>query len=346
MGDQDLDFEAAMRAMGVRRLEADARPKSKAKRPSRPTPKKSAPKGRAAVARAVPRSTPPRPSPKPPRVQPPPAPVAEPSAALLAELAALKEQVARLEANAAATSRALICEQQRSESLAGELHTATGVVKRLEGALQSSSSPTVTPLSHHLRSRGVLGDSESKQLITALMASGRLDHLAASVAPVAPAEFARWLDENTVLLGDCGQCPSAGSRAVVRVPTARCEVCGGSDIRRDGRKLLDACLNQGITRLTVVGGSPKYHRQLRELIQHHRVKLRLVPGTSRRTRKQARDDIRGSDLVVVWGPTLLAHATSEQYTDQTEHGRVLVVPHRGIGSMLSTVTAALLHPSG
>ena len=116
-----------------------------------------------------------------------------------------------------------------------------------------------------------------------------------------------------------------------------CDTCGGSDIRREARRFVDACLNHGTTRVTIVGGSPKYHRQLRELVQHRVLKLRLVPGDARRSLRQARDDLRGSDLVIIWGATVLDHATSAPYTQQRELGRLHTVQQRGITSMLGAV---------
>lgn len=237
---------------------------------------------------------------------------------------------------------ALGVERERADRLARDAHRHQTHSARLEALLDSHASDEAVSLSEHLAARGARGELESKELVGALVRSGRLGALLDAVAPTDSGKFADWLDDSTVLLGSCGACPDVGTRAVLRVPSARCEVCSGSDIRRAGRKLVDACLSHGLTRLTVVGGSPKYHRQLRDIVQHHRLKLRLVPGTVRRTRKQARYDLRGSDVVVVWGPTLLAHSTSELYTNQADQGRLVVVQHRGIGQMLNTLTQALL----
>jgi hypothetical protein len=191
------------------------------------------------------------------------------------------------------------------------------------------------------RARGIWGEDESWQVVRALHGAGMFGDLLARLSPTEPVAFGDWLREHTVLLGPCPHCPDGGSRAVLQVPRARCEVCGGSNIQRTGRQFIDHFLSCGFTRMTVVGGSPKYHRQLRGLVDHHRIKLRTVPGHSRRSRRQARDDIRGSDLVVVWGASQIAHSTSEHYTGQASEGRVLVVQHRGIAGMLEAVTQAI-----
>ena len=181
------------------------------------------------------------------------------------------------------------------------------------------------------------GADEQATVFDGLARQGKLRTFVDQLAPTDAERLTRWLDEHTVLLGDCGDCPGADARAVLRVPRSRCEVCGGSDIRREARRFVDACLNHGTTRVTIVGGSPKYHRQLRELVQHRVLKLRLVPGDARRSLRQARDDLRGSDLVIIWGATVLDHATSAPYTQQRELGRLHTVQQRGITSMLGAV---------
>jgi hypothetical protein len=122
-------------------------------------------------------------------------------------------------------------------------------------------------------------------------------------------------------------------------------VCQGSDIRRSVRQFVDACLSLGLTRVTVVGGSPKYHRQLKELVQHRRISLTLVPGNVRRTQKQADHDLAASDVVLLWGGTLLDHSTSDLYRSG-DRGQVLTIPHRGIARMLQQATHALVQREG
>ena len=330
MADPDFDFEAEMRALGVR--------------PTRSSPPKS--------SRRTPRPAKSRPSPTPAK-KAAPAPPANPGkarpAARAASVAQSTPNVQALESELARTRAELRNSQdQLAESadalieVRSKLQAACSENTRLQQRLSKRQPGEVTPtLLEVFRERGVFGEAEVRQVWKGLDERGVLRDVLESVTVAHPEPLASWLDENVALLGDCGQCPDSGSRAILRVPRARCEVCGGSDIRRTGRKFVDQFLNRGFTRVTVVGGSPKYHRQLRELIKHHRVRLRTVPGQTRRSRKQARDDIRGSDLVIVWGGTQLAHSTSDQYTSQTDEGRVVVVQHRGIAGMLEAVTSAL-----
>ncbi len=263
--------------------------------------------------------------------KPPPRP--DPSLVMrLAETrAALEQARGQLEA----AEQALLDAQEQNHLLSTKLEAAR------MAAIEQARGDAPPSLLQVFRDRGVWGEVEVRQLWTALDERGALRELLGAITVAQSADLLEWLNEHTAILGDCPQCPDVGNRAVLRVPRSRCEICAGSDIRRTGRKFVDGFLSRGFTRFTVVGGSPKYHRQLHELIKHHRIRLRTVPGGSRRSRRQARDDIRGSDLVVVWGGTQLSHSTSEQYTSQADEGQVLVVPHRGISGMLEAVTVAI-----
>ena len=238
-------------------------------------------------------------------------------------------------------------EQQRTDiqhkvdqidELERDLRTQAAELVALESRPAAPPRPSASAtLPELLSRRGILGADEQATVFDGLARQGKLRTFVDQLAPTDAERLTRWLDEHTVLLGDCGDCPGADARAVLRVPRSRCEVCGGSDIRREARRFVDACLNHGTTRVTIVGGSPKYHRQLRELVQHRVLKLRLVPGDARRSLRQARDDLRGSDLVIIWGATVLDHATSAPYTQQRELGRLHTVQQRGITSMLGAV---------
>ncbi len=123
----------------------------------------------------------------------------------------------------------------------------------------------------------------------------------------------------------------------VRLPVTRerCELTGGSDIRAAYRAFFDICQQAGIRAVTIVGGSPAYREQLRRLSEPHRRQLRLnlVSGTLRRTRRRAEADLRNSDAVVIWGGTELDHSVSSVYGGDS--GRLLRISHRGISRMLN-----------
>ena len=100
-----------------------------------------------------------------------------------------------------------------------------------------------------------------------------------------------------------------------------------------------ACERAGHRRVLIVGGSPAYHKALRERQSRGGPGLRLVPGDARRTLSQARRDESGADLLIIWGGTILDHSTSEQYG----RGELppLRIAHRGIVRMLAKAAAAV-----
>ncbi len=349
MPENDFDFHAAMRQMGVRRLEEStetkkARAPKKSKPAATPRPKTAAP---ARTMGGPPSSSrPAAPSARSSRTPKPRAPAPPPQAPPSTEhletaLATARARIDALTAKLSASQQEAEAAASRADELAADLRDRDAAASRLSRQLEDLQTGQPAAVMDTLRDRGVWGEAEARQLMAELDTSGRFAELLAGLSPRDPEAFAEWLQEASVLLGDCGACPDSGSRAVLRVPRSRCEVCGGSDIRRVGRRLVDRCLANGILRITIVGGSPKYHRQLRELIQHHRIKLRMVPGRSRRTTRQARDDLRGSDVVVIWAPTLLTHSMSDLYTSQSDEGRIVLIPHRGIATMLQALTEQL-----
>ncbi|MCA9711683.1 MAG: hypothetical protein KDK70_37960, partial [Myxococcales bacterium] len=197
-----------------------------------------------------------------------------------------------------------------------------------------SPPPPVPPtLREALGQRGVDDQDEAAEVLLAVLgqAPGELlDHLR-----VEPALVER-LEDRVALVCERAECQPSGSAAVLRVAAERCEVCGGSDIRAAWEELLRASRRAGITRLVIVGGSPRYHTQLRSLSRGTDLKLDLVPGHSKPGRRRARNSV---ERVVIWGATIVAHGTTAAY----EHlgDRIIRVPHRGISTMLRTVAQAL-----
>src|SRR5690606_20156436 len=129
--------------------------------------------------------------------------------------------------------------------------------------------------------------------------------------------------------------------ALVRVSPERCELTGGSDIRAAFQHFVAAARSAGLRTITIVGGSTAYRKELRQLAEQHAASLRLnlVSGTQRRTRRRAEADIRTSDLVVIWGATELNHSVSAVYKgDRTS---VIRVPHRGISRMLEHLAESI-----
>jgi hypothetical protein len=204
----------------------------------------------------------------------------------------------------------------------------------------SAAAPAPVPkrsratLRQALAERGIDDEAEAGELLLALLDRSPAELLDALEAP--PELAARVLGR-LVLVCAREECqPSSPQAVVVRVSPERCEVCGGSDIRVAFDLLLRASRRAGVTRLVIVGGSPPYHTQLKELSRGTDLKLDLVAGHSKPGKRRARNE---AERVVIWGATILDHGTSAAYDHLGD--RLIRVPHRGISRMLREVAQVL-----
>ena len=159
-------------------------------------------------------------------------------------------------------------------------------------------------------------------------------------------EVERVLGERLVLLCGRAGCRDAalGERRIVlhTERPADCAQCGGSGNKQAVDRLCMALQLHAIHRLVVVGGSPSVREELRRLFAA-RCDLRLIDGTERRTRDEARTDLRWADLCVIWGGTELDHKVSTLYSDR--EGRIVPVHRRGIAALADSVREHLeRHP--
>ena len=339
-------FDELMAQMGVRRLdrgrERSGKPgKGRKGRKARGEGASAAgkPDRRVESPRASAVVPAPAPTPAPAPEAAPPAPPAVDVEALQAELlgarAALQE--ARDRADATEAERVRVAEQRdvldaQRRGLQRQLQAATG-----------DTPPPMPSVAEALTERGLMGEHEAGKLLSALVAVRRVGPLIHLLQATDGPSLRAFLEDRVVL--HCGgeDCPIVPGRAIVQVPKPRCEVCAGSNIQRSVRRFIDACLLTGQRHVLVVGGSPKYHRQLRELVQHHRLRLDLVPGNVRRTARQAQSDLARADVIIVWGGTLLDHSVADLY--KGGRARVLRIPHRGIGRMLELAAEAIDRPA-
>lgn len=241
-----------------------------------------------------------------------------------AALAPLREELARAQAEGRAldTERRQLHEKYRL--LRAELSQAQELAARR------------TPARDILESRGLADVDEAVIALQGLL-DRRPQELIDALSLADPAPLVRLLDQRVALVHDLGSTELGADCVIVPVSPERCEITGGSDIRGAFRRLLDACRAARVSEITIVGGSPAYRQQLKELADPHRavLHLNLVSGTQRRTRRRAAADMRKSDLVVIWGATELDHAVSAVYTG--DGAPIQRVPHRGISRMLDQV---------
>lgn len=187
--------------------------------------------------------------------------------------------------------------------------------------------------------RGCADRDEAIEVMRGLVEK-RPEQLIDAIELSAPEPLAQVLDDRVAFVAHDLDVDLGPDTVIVRVPAARCEITGGSDIRAGFRQFADACQRTQVRRITIVGGSPAYRRELDHLAAAHGdLKLNLVSGTKRRERKRAEADKRTSDIVVIWGATELDHSVSAVYTG--EGAPILRVPHRGISRMLDQVTESV-----
>ena len=150
------------------------------------------------------------------------------------------------------------------------------------------------------------------------------------------------LRERFLLICTRASCREAGAAtARIVLDAARpgaCEICAGSPNATEVDRAVSVLAERGLRRVVVVGGSPSTRAELEELIAD-RLQLRLVPGTERRTAREAKADLAWADLVVIWGSTELDHKISRLYT-ATPSERVVTCPRRGVAAMAETLMRA------
>ena len=274
------------------------------------------------------------------------------SAPLQQELAATRARAERAEAELSALRAALDqartdldqarTDQDERDKLDAERRQLHEQCRRLREDLAEARQTATrrTPLQTVLENRGLVSMNEMILALSGLLGK-RPQELLDAVELAEPDALATLLDQRIALVHDDGGAHMTAA-VVLHVSPDRCEITGGSDIRGAFRRLLDACQAAAdMHEITIVGGSPAYRQQLKELAEPHRAALRLnlVSGTRRRTRRRAAADMRKSDLVVIWGATELDHSVSAVYTG--DGAPLLRVPHRGISRMLEQVAESV-----
>ena len=132
------------------------------------------------------------------------------------------------------------------------------------------------------------------------------------------------------------------SRKIIQVEDESiCEYCEGSANKRMLSKMGRLCRSYRKYNILIVGGTPNAHSELKAL-QPSGITLRMVSGVEQRNKQQANEDIKGADLIVIWGPTILSHKISELYTKQKTlqaKSKILTVHKRGIASLAESICA-------
>lgn len=226
------------------------------------------------------------------------------------------------------------------ERLAARLREAHEDRRAVAPPEPDDAAAAPVPLADLLTERGLETAAEHAAAVAALAAGESATSLLRLLDARDPDAARRLLDGRLALLCESPDCAPPQGATVLRVEPARCDICGGSDIRRAAHGFTAACVAQGVVRVRVVGGSPSYRAQLEALFPRGGpVQLMQTPGTTRVTLQRAKGHQRVDDLVIVWGATELDHATSNAYRES--QGWVEIIPHRGIGGMLDQAAALI-----
>jgi hypothetical protein len=331
MSNDDLSFEQLMALDGVKKLA-----------PAKSTVKAQAPKQKRAKRPAFPKMPAPPPNPLAARV-------AELEAERDALIAAGEQGRAEIERMGAALEAAKKATVEADELRDAALETEDAhrdEIARLRGALEAEKDTVTSTLlarqsvAQVLMDRGCADDLEMMQVLNGLLLQRPREFLEALVL-AHPQELTTVLVERVAFVSrDVEFAPDANT-VVVYVKKDRCEISGGSDVQANFHGFVQACLDQEVTKITIVGGSPAYRKQLKLLAQGHddAPTLNLVSGTRRREKRRAEADMRGSEAVVLWGGSELDHSVTSVYSGRST--RLIRVAHRGIARMLQLVRSEL-----
>lgn len=131
----------------------------------------------------------------------------------------------------------------------------------------------------------------------------------------------------------------SGGRRPVIVARRACEVCGGSNNQRAAREMIRACKDAGVERMLVVGGTPRLEEALQGELTGSTIQLRTIIGTENEpNQREAIDDCRWADLVVIWAPTPLPHKVSRHYTSDLCQADRVEVHRRGLEALAHAVS--------
>lgn len=212
---------------------------------------------------------------------------------------------------------------EASSAEAALLRERVGSLEQNLGALEERPGPI--PLRKVLERRGIMGEDEGIMVLNALLQAQQGRSLLSLLSTEDPEGFREFLNEKLLFVAEGDEVP----QGVVpfRVPSERSEADPPSAVRDALRRFSTACLVHNLRSVVVIGGTPAYHRVLREGLDG-RLKLRLVPGD----RRGRMAEYPAADVVILWASTILDHRVSAHYPAGW------VIPHRGIARMLAAAT--------
>ncbi len=188
-------------------------------------------------------------------------------------------------------------------------------------------------------------DEEARRAARAVLEAGGLTNPRKQAMDEAKLERARALLGARVVRvcgPECRSLAPAGRERLLVATEERCQVCEGSNNQRSALLLARAMRRAGASKLLVVGGTGRQHRELSALLGPAGIEVRGIDGAARTpTQKEAWGDQRWADVVVVWASTPLPHKVSELYTREPLGRAPLTVARRGIEALCQELRTSL-----
>jgi len=261
-----------------------------------------------------------------------------------AERDAVDEDRRRVEAQV----RALDSERTALEGLARALDLERRAIDNERQALSAQHgrlrASELVPVQNLLEERGLRGADELERGLVALAQARLLRDVLWTLRVESPDLLRRVLTERLVLVDQGAPEAIARTAAVVSVSPDRAEVPSATALAKILAPWSEALLLRGVRRLTLVGGRPLWHRLLRDGLDT-RLEIRFVPvrpdpgaTVAVRDGAQAASDVDRSDLVILWGVSVLPTA---RVIYNAARALVIEVEDVGLAEMVSTVVARL-----
>lgn len=265
-------------------------------------------------------------------------------AVIEAERDAVDEDRRRVEAQV----RALDSERTALEGLARALDLERRAIDNERQALSAQHgrlrASELVPVQNLLEERGLRGADELERGLVALAQARLLRDVLWTLRVESPDLLRRVLTERLVLVDQGAPEAIARTAAVVSVSPDRAEVPSATALAKILTPWSEALLLRGVRRLTLVGGRPLWHRLLRDGLDT-RLEIRFVPvrpdpgaTTAVRDGAQAASDVERSDLVILWGVSVLPTA---RVIYNAARALVIEVEEAGLADMVSAVVARL-----
>lgn len=138
---------------------------------------------------------------------------------------------------------------------------------------------------------------------------------------------------------ECRRLGAADRREAATVTPLSCELCAGSNNRRAALALARRLRREHLSRLLIVGGTPRLHTELDRLLGPEGIELRVVDGAAgSHSARDAAPNLQWAQVMVIWGASPLPHKVSKLYTESPPaHIRVVKFARRGITALCHEV---------